>query len=58
MGILTGDRTDDGGFQPSLLYKLLRPKKSGNTINGLGETASRRPTPVYHRYDFWHPWIL
>lgn len=57
MNIFSGVETVDG-YEPSWLYKILRPKKSGNTINGLGETESRRPTPIYHRYDHWHPWIL
>jgi epoxyqueuosine reductase len=57
MGIFKGEMVD-AEYQPSFLYKLLRPRRSGNTINGLGETERRRPTPVYHRYDFWHPWIL
>ena len=57
MGILRGIESADG-YQPSWLYRILKPKKSGNAINGLGETEERRPTPIYHRYDHWHPWIL
>jgi epoxyqueuosine reductase len=57
VGLFSGVETADG-FEPSWLYKLFRPKKSGNEINGLGETNKRWPTPIYHRYDHWHPWIL
>jgi epoxyqueuosine reductase QueG len=34
----------------------MKPAISGNQINGLGETEKRRPSPVYHRQDWWHPW--
>ena len=57
MGLLVGTETAEG-YIPSLLFRALRPKTSGNAINGLGEPGRRRPTPVYHRYDFWHPWIV
>ena len=56
MGILTSRRRDDGGFEPSRLYNWLRPSESGNTINGLGESDVRRPTPVYHYIWVKHPW--
>ena len=36
-------------FQPSEEQKRLLPEVSGNTINGLSETAIRRPSPIY-----WH----
>ncbi|HJM61369.1 MAG TPA: reductive dehalogenase domain-containing protein [Alphaproteobacteria bacterium] len=36
-------------FRPSKEQQDLFPDISGNTINGLGEQAPRRPTPVY-----WH----
>jgi len=36
-------------FQPSSDQQALVPDISGNTINGLGETQLRRPTPIY-----WH----
>ncbi|MFQ5661389.1 MAG: 4Fe-4S dicluster domain-containing protein [Gammaproteobacteria bacterium] len=58
MGIFRGNRKTDGTFDPSWLYKWLRPEKSGNTINGLGESRTRRPTPVYHYILFLHPWWL
>ncbi len=48
MGVFSSRRDRDGGFQPSLMHRLLRPMASGNTINGLGEPAKRRPTPIYH----------
>jgi NAD-dependent dihydropyrimidine dehydrogenase PreA subunit len=36
-------------YQPTEKQKRLFPDISGNTINGLGETDFRRPTPVYWR---------
>ena len=36
-------------FEPSEAQRRLTPEVSGNAINGLGETARRRPSPVY-----WH----
>lgn len=48
MGLLRGRQTATG-YLPSLAHRLLRPAVSGNSINGLGEAAPRRPTPVY-----WH----
>ncbi len=48
MGLLRGS-TSDGRYEPSLLHKLLIPRKlTGNEINGRGETQFRRPTPIYH----------
>ena len=55
MGILYGELTEDG-YQPSWLHRRLLPETSGNTINGLGETEIRQPTPVYHRQWHKHPW--
>lgn len=50
MGLFVGRELEDG-YEPSILHKLLKPKKiSGNTINGLGETEDRPATPVYHRF--------
>jgi ferredoxin len=37
-------------FVPSAEQQALWPEISGNTINGLGETEVRRPSPIY-----WHP---
>lgn len=54
---LFAGREKEGGYEPSLMFKLFRPRTSGNTINGLGETKQRLPTPVYHRMK-WHPWWL
>lgn len=48
MGLFTSKRQSDGGFTPPLLHRLLKPPVSGNTINGVGETRRRRPTPLYH----------
>jgi ferredoxin len=36
-------------FQPSDDQRTLLPDVTGNQINGLGETRSRRPSPIY-----WH----
>lgn len=57
MGLLYGYETADG-YVPSLWRQWSKPKVSGNTINGLGEKTVRRPTPFYHRQDFWHPWRI
>ena len=57
MGIFKGEETQHG-YKPALLFKLLRPKRSGNAINGLGESKPRRPTPIYQRFDHWNPWLL
>ena len=37
-------------WQPTDEQKALWPAISGNTINGVGEDAPRRPSPIY-----WHP---
>lgn len=55
MGILYGEETS-GGYRPSRWHRWFRPAVSGNALNGLGETAVRRPTPLYHRQDRRHPW--
>ena len=54
MGFIIGRETEEG-YEPSLMFRLLRPKVSGNTINGRGETVDRLPKPVYHRMEK-HPW--
>ncbi len=36
-------------FRPCAEQLALLPEVSGNTLNGQGETAVRRPTPIY-----WH----
>jgi ferredoxin len=46
-GIVVGRFTKDG-YRPPLLHRLLKPRQSGNDINGLGEKTFRRPRPVYH----------
>ena len=55
MGILYGKDTPDG-YRASWWHRTFKPKVSGNALNGLGETRVRRPTPAYHRQDYWHPW--
>ena len=57
MGLLYGRETADG-YEPSLWHRWFKPEVSGNTLNGLGETSVRRPTRIYHRQDFWHPWRM
>ncbi len=42
-------KIDKRTFSPNPEQMHLWPGVSGNTINGLGETTTRRPTPVY-----WH----
>lgn len=37
-------------WQPTEEQKAIWPSISGNTINGVGESAPRRPSPIY-----WHP---
>lgn len=54
LGILVGRRTATG-YRPSLMYRLLRPGISGNTINGLGENSRRRATPIYHWAELSFP---
>lgn len=49
MGLILGKKVD-GGYQPSFLHRLVKPKITGNQINGLDEKLSRRPTPLYHWY--------
>jgi len=52
MGFWIGELKEDG-YEPPLIYKWLLPKRSGNEINGLGETEKRRPTPIlWHRLKF------
>ncbi|CAA0102953.1 3-chloro-4-hydroxyphenylacetate reductive dehalogenase [BD1-7 clade bacterium] len=48
MGFWIGEQHDDG-YCPPTIYRWLTPKRSGNSINGLGETDKRRPTPI-----LWH----
>lgn len=46
MGFFSGQITPEGTYEPSTLFKLLKPKKSGNEINGLGEDKVRNPIPL------------
>lgn len=55
MGLIFGRETADG-YELSLLHRWLKPKISGNAINGLGETRARRPMPIYHQEHRNHPW--
>lgn len=47
---ITGN-TEEGEYRPSRLYRLLRPRVSGNVLNGLGETSSRRPFRILWTAD-------
>ncbi len=47
MGFFTGQKTESG-YRPPFIHNLLAPKQSGNSINGLGESKFRRPSPIYH----------
>jgi epoxyqueuosine reductase len=47
MGLIVGTRTKKG-YRPPFLHWLLKPREKGSDINGRGETAFRRPRPVYH----------
>lgn len=38
-------------YRPPAEQLALFPDISGNTINGLGETIKRRPTPIFWNYD-------
>jgi epoxyqueuosine reductase len=55
MSLISSRRLADGRYRPPLLQRLLMPETSGNTINGLGETGTRRPSPIYHHEDFRYP---
>jgi ferredoxin len=55
MGLIWG-KEKEGGYAPSLYHRRMKPNISGNKINGHGEKEKRRPTPVYHRQDWRHPW--
>jgi len=54
LGILLGRRTA-AGYRPSLMHRMLKPRISGNALNGLGETARRRATPIYHWAELSFP---
>ena len=42
--------TDGNGYTPNPKFTSVFPDISGNDVNGLGETETRRPSPF-----FWHP---
>lgn len=56
MGLWIGEETEEG-YRPSMIFQLLRPKTSGNILNGVGDAEDRPATPVYHRLDRWGPWL-
>lgn len=43
--------TFEDHYEPSRIYRWLHPQKSGNTINGLGETTIRRPFRILWTAD-------
>jgi ferredoxin len=55
MSLIYSRRRTDGSYHPPLLQRLLMPATSGNTINGWGETQTRRPSPIYHHENFAYP---
>ncbi len=61
MGVLRG-QLSGGAYRPPLIHRLLSPRVSGNTINGLGESEPRRPTRIYHwcylTRAIWYPHYL
>lgn len=58
MGFWIGEHTEEG-YQSPWVYRVLKPKASGNDMNGLGETELRQPTPIlWHRLKFIrHKWV-
>lgn len=55
LGLFKG-RVVERRYRPPLLHRLLNPRRiTGNAINGLGETAFRRPRPIYHTFDQFVP---
>jgi ferredoxin len=61
VGLLVG-HIGKHGYRPPLIHRLLKPRVSGNAINGLGERIWRRPRPVYHFREvpgvkLAHKWI-
>ena len=46
-GIIVG-RILNGVYRPPLLHRLLKPRRSGNELNGLGEKHARRVGKIYH----------
>lgn len=60
MGFITGKLTEEG-YESSFLERLLRPKISGNTVNGLGEDKPRQASKIYHfvgqTMRFPHFWV-
>jgi ferredoxin len=55
MSLIYSRRLADGSYKPPLLQRLLMPATSGNTINGRGETQTRRPSPIYHHENSAYP---
>lgn len=55
LGLFKG-RVVERRYRPPLLHRFLNPRRiTGNAINGLGETAFRRPRPIYHTFDQFIP---
>jgi len=46
----------EGYPEPKYAFDYRKPPLSGNITNGLGETANRRASKVFHTYDYATPW--
>ena len=47
MGLIVG-KLDKNGYKPPLIHNILKPRVTGDSINGLGEKEFRAPEPIYH----------
>lgn len=47
MDLIVG-KLDEQGYKLPLLSTILKPRVTGDSINGLGEKGFRAPEPVYH----------
>jgi hypothetical protein len=47
MGLIVGNLSKEG-YKPRLIHHILKPKVTGDSINGLGEKEFRAPKPIYH----------
>jgi epoxyqueuosine reductase len=47
MGIVVGS-IGKNGYKPPLIHRILKPRITGDEVNGLGEKEWRRPRFIYH----------
>lgn len=47
MGLIVGT-IGKHGYRPPLIHRILKPRITGDSINGLGEKQPRAPRPIYH----------